>query len=440
MKYKIGVMGKAGRSKELPEDLRRGAEEVGREIAKKNCVLVTGACMGVPQAAAEAASDEGGLILGFSPAKNIQEHIEPPISYPQPPKNMELIFTGYGKVGRNVLSIFECDGVICVGGGMGTLNEFSVAAHEGKVIGVLEGLGGFIESLPSEIESQVSEKGGAVLIKDKNPKALVGRVIEEIEKRNRKPKTEIPLTFPNKEGEQLAGVLHLPGVNKPPLVFLIHGFGGTKSRRRLVRLARALQKEGIAVFRFDFSGCGDSQGELEEVTTKKEVGDLGVAVRAVFKEADVDRSRIAFVAESFGAPVSVLYKNQTKIFLKTMVFLAPAFCQKELIRIWQTEESLKEWEEKGYSLNKDKKLGIEYLKENKDTDYTSSLDEVDLPMLIIHGKEDEVVPIRFSEEIERSFENVELVKVNNDHRFEDNYFEQQKMIGTVTDWIKKYLF
>ena len=105
-------MGKAGRSRELPEELKRGAEIIGKEIAKNGCILVTGACMGVADVAAKSASKQKGLVFGYSPAKNLREHLEPPTSYPYPAKNTELIFTGQGKIGRNVLSILECDGVI----------------------------------------------------------------------------------------------------------------------------------------------------------------------------------------------------------------------------------------------------------------------------------------------------------------------------------------
>ena len=74
MRYKIGVMGKAGRSRELPEKIIKAAENIGKEIAKQNCVLVTGACMGVADIAAKAASKQKGLIFGYSPAKNLKEH------------------------------------------------------------------------------------------------------------------------------------------------------------------------------------------------------------------------------------------------------------------------------------------------------------------------------------------------------------------------------
>lgn len=438
MKYKIGVMGKAGRSKGIPDKLVKAAKAIGQEIARQGCILVTGACMGVSHIAAKAASDEKGLILGFSPAKDLRGHIEPHISYPYPPENMELIFTGYGKVGRNILSISECDGVICVGGGMGTLNEFSIAAHEGKVIGILEGLGGFVEKILPKIESQVSEKAGAILVKDKNPKRLVKKVIQEIQTRKGRVRKEIPITFQNKRGEQLMGVFHLPQKEKPPLVILIHGFGGSKSKRNLVGLARTLQKEEIAVFRFDFAGCGDSEGELENTTVKREIDDLDAAMKAIFKEADLDSTKVAFVAESLGATVAALYKNQFNVTLKTMIFWAPAFCQKKLLRIWQTEKELKKWKKRGYVIHKDKKMGLEYLRENKDKDYTPALGKINLPILILHGREDETVPIEFSEKLVKKYKNIEMVKLNSNHKFED-YCEQQKLIRETVKWIKKYL-
>ena len=47
VKYKIGVMGKASRGERIPQDLVEKAKKTGEEIAQQNCILITGACMGV---------------------------------------------------------------------------------------------------------------------------------------------------------------------------------------------------------------------------------------------------------------------------------------------------------------------------------------------------------------------------------------------------------
>jgi len=94
MKIKIGIIGKAGRSAELPEILIKNARIIGKEVVKKGCILVTGACMGVPEITAKAAVAKGGIVLGYSPSKNLKEHPESPISYSKPAKNEKssLIF------------------------------------------------------------------------------------------------------------------------------------------------------------------------------------------------------------------------------------------------------------------------------------------------------------------------------------------------------------
>ena len=181
MKYKIGVMGSAGRRIKLPEELLRKARETGREIAKNDCVLITGACMGTPHEAAIGVGEEGGITLGFSPAATLKEHLESPINYPPPVKNSILIFTGFGKEGRNVLAIRTCNAVIFIAGRSGTLNEFSLAYQLGKVIGLLTGTGGITEKLP-EIADSIKKDTGTLIISDSDPKNLIRKVVDILKK------------------------------------------------------------------------------------------------------------------------------------------------------------------------------------------------------------------------------------------------------------------
>lgn len=178
-KYRIGVMGSAFRGRRPPQNLTRKAKLVGEEIVKNDCVLITGACMGIPDIAAKAASKKGGLILGFSPAATLKEHIKPPILYPKPSKNCILIYTGMGKEARNVLSIRSSDALIFLKGKAGTMTEFSLAYHMGKVIGVLLGTGGVTDSI-EEIAKIIDKNTGAKIVSDTNPKKLVKKIIKTL--------------------------------------------------------------------------------------------------------------------------------------------------------------------------------------------------------------------------------------------------------------------
>ena len=73
MKVQVGVMGSAGGR--MRKDTQRRARELGRAIAENDCVLVTGACPGLPYDAVCGCKEAGGLTAGISPALDLYEHL-----------------------------------------------------------------------------------------------------------------------------------------------------------------------------------------------------------------------------------------------------------------------------------------------------------------------------------------------------------------------------
>lgn len=176
-RMKIGVMGSAsGPTIERPENIRK-ARALGREIARRGCILINGACPGLPDHAAEGARAAGGFVFGVSPAFSLGEHLH---TYGSPVKHYDLIlFSGLGLMERDIINIRSVDGIIIVGGGMGTLNEFTVAFEEKKVIGVLTGTGGVADRLP-EIVRFCDRKIPPSYVCDDDPRRLVHRTIQAI--------------------------------------------------------------------------------------------------------------------------------------------------------------------------------------------------------------------------------------------------------------------
>lgn len=147
--------------------------ELGREIAKHDCILVTGATTGIPYWAAKGAKEAGGIVFGISPAISEREHLNKyrlPIDY-----HDVIMYTGAGYAGRN-LQLTRCaDAVITACGRMGTLNEFTIAFEENKLIGVLEGTGGMADMIRGIIEK--SFRGPGKVIFNQNPKDLIEDVL-----------------------------------------------------------------------------------------------------------------------------------------------------------------------------------------------------------------------------------------------------------------------
>lgn len=174
---KIGVSG-AAETGACGLDAYDKAKELGREIAKQGGIITTGATTGFPMYSAMGAKDECGFSIGFSPAGNEREHVE---TYKLPLDFMDVVvYTGFGYAGRDLLFVRSSDAMIVGCGRIGTINEFAVAVEDRRPIGVLEGSWQTDDLLKQVIES--AHRPNAKIIFDSDPKAMVERLIEIVNK------------------------------------------------------------------------------------------------------------------------------------------------------------------------------------------------------------------------------------------------------------------
>ena len=99
---------------------------------------------------------------------------------------------------------------------------------------------------------------------------------------------EIPIVFKS-QGRDLIGIVHLPDTQAGKTgVFIATGGPQTRvgSHRQFVLLARYLAKNGIPVFRFDYTGMGDSAGEKTEFL--QACPDLDAAIECFFSCAEIE--------------------------------------------------------------------------------------------------------------------------------------------------------
>jgi uncharacterized protein (TIGR00725 family) len=116
----IGVIGAGSCSASLAEV----ATEVGREIARRDAVLVCGGLGGVMEAAARGAKECGGLTVGILPGPSVRD-ANPYIDFP--------VATNMGSA-RNAIITQTAEVFIAVGGAFGTLSEMALASKLGKVV------------------------------------------------------------------------------------------------------------------------------------------------------------------------------------------------------------------------------------------------------------------------------------------------------------------
>jgi len=170
-------MGSAGDSSTAA--LTEKATGLAQAIVARDLLILTGATTGLVYVVGKAAHDAGVFHLGISPAANSGEHEE---KYKLPGDACDLIvYTGFGLKGRNVVLVRTCDIVLFIAGSMGSLNEFTIAYDEGKVIGCLRGTGGVADGA-DYLLAQFSKETGAQVFQHTDPAKLVDACIGAIRK------------------------------------------------------------------------------------------------------------------------------------------------------------------------------------------------------------------------------------------------------------------
>lgn len=140
MLKQIAVIGSAD---EVSPDVERMAEEVGRGIARRKAVLISGGRGGVMEASCRGAKKEDGLVVGILPETRDQANPYVDIT----------IVTGMGDA-RNVLNVKSADAVISICGGAGTLSEIGLALKAGKKVVALKPSGGVSQMLAGQSISE----------------------------------------------------------------------------------------------------------------------------------------------------------------------------------------------------------------------------------------------------------------------------------------------
>lgn len=141
------------------------------------------------------------------------------------------------------------------------------------------------------------------------------------------------LEFKNQNNETLRGIVDTLDSNEG--IIFVHGLERTTIEMKFKILCDQL-RGGVNLFRFDFSGCGMSDGIFEDITIEKLTKELDAAIKAFKKEVPTLK-KLHIVAHSLGCCVALQYAVQNPDIFTKMLFLGPAFNQKEILRYFFTQ-------------------------------------------------------------------------------------------------------
>jgi len=229
----------------------------------------------------------------------------------------------------------------------------------------------------------------------------------------------------NKSGEKLDYSFHPGAEGTRQIVVLGHGVTGNKDRPFVMALAEGLAAAGRHVLRFSFAGNGTSGGRFVDSTISKEVEDLTAVLDAL---ADYE---ICYVGHSMGGAVGVLATKRDER-IKLLVSLTgmvhtQAFAMREFGEVTPGQGCM--WDEPDCPLSQaymDDMAQIGTVVEQGA--------EIGVPWLLVHGTEDDVVPIEDSRDIlVKASDKAELFVIEGaDHVFSEH---ADALVDKVTSWV-----
>ncbi len=241
----------------------------------------------------------------------------------------------------------------------------------------------------------------------------------------------------NRRGEKLAGILHKAKGKK--LMIVCHGAAATKSYPLIVSLCETLIEKDINAFRFDFSGCGDSQGAFIEKTYTNEVDDLE-AVIDYFYNLGYD---VGIIGHSQGGSICLIEaSNDDRVELVVSV-AARGYTKHYIDKLdKKTQKTLKEggnayWFES--ELGQQFPFRLSFIEDVMKYDIVELIKNMGCPILFMQGDND---TIREAKETDEMFENANDPKEKSIIKGADHFFskktEQTKVTKAAIKFILKY--
>jgi len=249
---------------------------------------------------------------------------------------------------------------------------------------------------------------------------------------------ESKLSTTNKSGEKLVGIETIPSVKKDkyPTVILVHGFGVTKEEGGMFdEIAGHLAESGMLVYRFDFSGCGESEGDYSETSLTKLSSDLDIILKFVREQPKVDSSKLGILGQSMGTATTFTLAPQAACMI---MMGSVAYLWKSLIRYFGDGYNPTGVSTRSRSSGRVTHIKPQFWKDSKNHNLLSSITKITCPILFIHGSEDTTVPLSDMEEYFKAANEPKekIILEGADHSLRPLRDEMYKI---VVQWFTKHL-
>ncbi len=248
------------------------------------------------------------------------------------------------------------------------------------------------------------------------------------------------IEFRNSRGQRLVGTLHRASAGEKalgPTILLCHGMMSSREGRKQTAFARFLHEKGFSVLRFDFSFCGESEGRFEEITFSQEVDDLESALRWARGHG---AEPVGLLGSSMGGAVAVLAASRDPAIRAVVTLAAVGFPARLAERMDDLEALTERWKAEGFVLGAEGKVGPRFFEDARRQDVMEAARRLSAPLLVLHGGEDEVVPVEDARALHANAGGPKELRIlpGVDHRF-TRPGALREILEAAGDWFEHYM-
>lgn len=214
---------------------------------------------------------------------------------------------------------------------------------------------------------------------------------------------------------------------KRPLLIIAHGFNNTLEN--YADYAENLARQGYVVYRFDFYGgsqASKSGGtDMLHMSVLTEKADLEAVINQLSKEKFVTGDQVTLLGASQGGVVSTLYAADNPERIHKLALVFPAFVLFDDVAQTYARLGVKSVNDLPEVItHRNAQLGSIYLKDALSIDIETEMKRVKVPVMLIHGTADEVVPYDYSLQALKLFSDSQLVTVEGGGHWIDASFNE----------------
>lgn len=244
----------------------------------------------------------------------------------------------------------------------------------------------------------------------------------------------LPVTF--QDSEYSIAYCHDVPENATQSILWLGGYASTMFSIKAAAIAEWAKSRSIEMIRFDYSGCGQSDGEFSDGTLSKWLNE------ALLIYQQIQTRPTLVIASSMGGWLALrLLEELEKLNLvmpKAALLLAPAIDFTHEILLPQLTDQLIE------HINNHDKIILPYDSETI-TFYTKFIKDAEnhrllnrpnnlnLPMTVIHGQLDFNIPLKFTKKATKHISNMKLITITDG----DHYLTRDQDIELILKKIKK---